>query len=178
MGRLLPAVAFFPDDFATDYWRTYLGEQLVGFAEPSLHELGRDPECVTARFLWLRTFHAPVCVRLELAPETTLIAKTASTKSGFERPREVSVRTRIVTHSQAEYAADAVRAALLTAHPRDRRRVTVDGASWVLEHVRHGVYRVAELNSPRQGDAQGAFRAAAWHLIELAGADLVEGPVY
>jgi hypothetical protein len=170
-----PAVAFFPDEHATDFWRDYLGRQLEGLGEPSLYEGRQDPARVAVRFLWLRTYHAPICVRLELTSEPELIAKTAKTKSGFERPRDVSMRSLRLASEQAEAVAIRIHAALLVAYPR---QLACDGAAWLLEHVRSGSYRVAELNSPGKDEVRGPFRAAAWQLIELAGTDFIEGPVY
>jgi hypothetical protein len=160
-------VRFFPDDFATPFWRQHLTDTLQGMRESSLLARGDESGRGAARFVWLRTFHAPVVARLELAPEPFLVVKTL-------RPNEELLERGVpIDTVVASQAGAAIRSVLAVPYPKVE--AGKDGSSWLLEHVGDG-YRVGERLSSAGLPAD--FRAAAWRLIELAGPDVVDGPVY
>ena len=165
---------FFPDDFATLPWRQHLTEVLERMSEPSLFARREELEAGAARFVWLRAFHAPVVARIELAPEALLVAKTLRARGRHDRDGRVERRISIDSDIAAR-AAGAIRSVL--AVPTQEGEAGKDGSCWLLELLGGG-YRVAEAFSASSGGVPAAFRAAAWHLLELAGTDLVEGPVY
>ena len=70
------------DQFATDYYGTWLSF----FNEPSLlKQTSAEAKTESYRFLWLRTFHHAVVIRVNVAKDGTgtLLAKTAAGAAGF-----------------------------------------------------------------------------------------------
>jgi hypothetical protein len=166
---------FFPDDFATPFWRQHLTGILERMSEPSLFARRDEMGPGAARLVWVRAFHPPVVARLELGPEPFLIVKTPRSQSGPDHSEQLFERRIPLDAAVASRAVGAIRSALATSCPRDH--AGRDGSIWLLERVGGG-YRVDEADSASAAGIPPAFRAAAWHLIELAGPDVVEGPIY
>ena len=116
--------------------------------EPSLYTKAKDKSAETYRFLWLRTFHNPVAVRLNMQTDGTslLTVKTADGHSGFPRTVTKLAQTTSRTLSRDETKAflDKVRTVgFWKEKSRDSGSpAATDGDGWILEGVAGGNYHV------------------------------------
>lgn len=127
---------------------------------------------VIYRFLWLRTFHAPIAIRVsQEAQRASIVTKKSDGTGGYQPGMLVVDDERRLTEEEWTSVAEIVRnVSFWTA--RATSRMGLDGASWLLEGVKDGKYHVIDEWSPREGPA----REFGLALLELSG--LTESPVY
>ena len=178
----LPAQNYFPagvlgenaesHQFSADWY----SKHLKALGEPSLWELSQqDPTAAVYRFLWLRTFHSPIAVRMVLAPDGSaqLHSRMTNGQGGYEPGR--LIRDEVVALKAV--AAQSFMAALESAgfwglpsiqFPRlsinGEVTVMLDGALWIIEGVRNGKYHVVDRQSPDKGEAVHAIGLLALKL--------------
>ena len=136
--------------------------------EPPLLHAGKNGARVV-RFTWLRTFHAPIVIRMTL-PERgkgRIDTVVLSGLGGYDLG-DIKTRRRIaVTHAQADpVLALADSAGLVPAKPFCGPP-GLDGARWLIERRDDTGYHFAERWSPRNG----AVRDTGIALLRLAGLD-------
>jgi len=138
-------------------------EHLVAAGEaPLFRSSGRS-----LRFTWLRTFHAPVVIRLDTGADggVTMTATELSGHGGYEPG---TVARRIERSLSSQEVAGLTRTledtAVLEQAPGECR-LGLDGAQWTIESVGPEGYRFVDRQSP--GD--GPVRAFGLHLIGLTG---------
>ena len=136
--------------------------------EPSLLLQSQDPKSLRSeRFTWLRTFHAPVFVRLDwLADGQVRMTATELTGAGGYDPGVVARRVeRLLSR---EERADLDRAKR-TLKPFRQFSLTcwggLDGSQWMLEASESGKHVFIDLWSPEEGPV----RAYALKLLGLTG---------
>lgn len=147
------------DDFRADWY----GGQLRAAGEAPIFG-NRTP---TLRFTWLRTFHAPVMVRLDTAADgaVRMTATELSGKGGYE-PGGVARRIeRPLTPEEGAALTRVVEAADLADLEPMECDPGFDGAQWIVESAGPGGYRLVERWSPEDG----AVRDLGLHLLGLTG---------
>ncbi|HEV2224437.1 MAG TPA: hypothetical protein VGR84_15700 [Candidatus Acidoferrales bacterium] len=145
---------------------TWYSRQLKGLEEPSLWTLSRnDKHAVVYRFLWLRTFHHPVAIRLVIAPDGAgeLITKVSSGAGGYAPGRLIENQTEKLSAIQVKDLIEQVRSAKFWELPTEEKRASFgfDGARWILEGIQNGNYHVVDRWSPTKGE----YRALCWFLV-------------
>jgi hypothetical protein len=148
--------------------RVRYSKHLRAMGEPSLS--CRPPALETYRLIWLRSFHAPVAVRLEFEKATaTLTAVKLNGKGGYQPG--VVTKKNFLPLGEKETAQ--LRAALKKADfwkmQVRRDDAGLDGAQWILEGRKGTEYRVVERWSPKTGP----YRELCLSLLKLSG--LVSG---
>jgi len=141
--------------------------------EPSLADATAKGD--SFRFLWLRTFHAPIAVRVDVtANDATITAVQLSGAGGYD-PGVVSERS--VRHLSASNL-DSLQLALQTAHfwelPSWERASGADGSRWVVEARSSSTYRVVDRWTPRDGP----FRDLGLCFLKLAGVKVEPRYIY
>jgi hypothetical protein len=149
---------FPPKTFGTGQWAeaeadlySYLLKKLE---EPPLFRKVENPSNESYRFLWLRTFHNPVAVRMEVQPDGTslLTIKVADGEAGF--PRTVKKLIQNSTRPLSREQTEAFRKKVTTegfwkAASRDKgKAAATDCDGWILEGLRSGDYHVVERAIP------------------------------
>lgn len=154
----------------------WFGRELRAFQEPSLYLASVDSRPERSgifRFLWVRSFHDPIVIRIDRFPDGTafLTAKQRAGGTGFQG-RDRSLR-RALTSVEGEQ----LRSALVVTRVLNQRPKTcesgADGAVWLIEATEGaGDYTYVSRWSPQDGPTRefGEF------LIGLTGWDL--DPVY
>ncbi len=144
-----------------------LSKILIAMDEPPIFKDQRQ-SLETYRFLWLRTFHEPIAVRLQkLNEEITLAVKVLDGKGGYYPGRlKISEQKAMDVSAWQEFKNRLVRAGFWKMGWQDNRKIILDGASWILEGRDGDRYHFVERGSPRNGDA---FRVTCLYLIEVAG---------
>lgn len=169
-------IPFFPATLG-DFVSGWYSKHLAAMDEPSLLDLASRGE-TAMRFLWLRTFHEPIAVRMQRVDGGAhLVAMRLSGEGGYE-PGVVEVwRERALAASDW----DRVEAALLDAGFETipmKAGLGADGAQWIIERAKDGEYRMVDRWSPESSGPDAAFRRACETFLALAGEDLVTGDVY
>lgn len=133
------------DEFQDSWYSKHLraaGERPLSFAAGS-------PEAL--RFTWLRSFHAPVIIRVEWAPTgaATLTATMLSGAGGYD-PGEISGRvSRTLNQEEIERLGFLRQAALR--RQRTDCRMMLDGAQWIVESAGVDGYHFVDAQSPERG---------------------------
>ena len=86
-------------DFKTKWYST----QLRALQEPSLFALATNKEAESYRFLWLRSFHHPIAVRVDLQADGSwvLVTKVASGAGGYSPGTLTTDTSRQLTTQEA-----------------------------------------------------------------------------
>jgi hypothetical protein len=146
-----------------DHKAHWYGSHLSAAGERPLSEAAVP----TLRFTWLRTFHAPVVVRLETATDGA-VTMTATELSGHGGYEPGTVARRVERRLSGEEVAALTRtledAAVLEQAPGECS-LGMDGAQWIIESAGPDGYRFVERWTPREGPV----RAVGLHLIGLTG---------
>ena len=141
-------------------------EALVAMEEPPLTTFKDLPECY--RFLWLRSWDAPVCVRISRDSTVGSIATKVLEK--YEGPTYGSLThssERHLTEDEMSHFAELLDAASFWSAPAEREWVTLDGAGWMLEGLRGGQQHIVKRNSPTKDGEDADFRLLCEELLRL-----------
>jgi hypothetical protein len=135
-------------DFATRWYSS----DLRAMHEPSLFEASKDRSLVAYRFLWLRTFHHPIVIRLTIRPDGTgaLTGKITSGAGGYEPGDLIWNQAIDIPKAQLQQFVNAVKMAEFWTLPPDHRWGGTDGAQWIMEGVQDGNYHVVDRWSPER----------------------------
>lgn len=127
---------------------------------------------VRMRFLWLRTFHPPVAVRVEHTPDDTRLVAVQLDGRGGHAPGLPARRAELpLNHEEwVSLKGTVERTGFWQLATRDRSLFGVDGAIWLIEIVEPGRRRVVE----RWGG--GALAPLGMRLLALSTLD--PEPIY
>jgi hypothetical protein len=165
---------YFPKDDFSGKWdgrdasiNDWYGKHLEAMAEGSL--LDESGETETYRFLWLRTFHHPIYVRVESNPSGISLATGELNGAGGYEPGRM-IRNQLFRLNQNEWCKFL---ALLEKADywnlsTNHEHMGNDGAEWILEGVKANRYHAVDRWSP----AKGEYREACIYLLTLSGINI------
>jgi hypothetical protein len=177
---------FFPKSVLSDdpwvdrFKRDWYSMVVKDLQEPSLLEEAANTQAESYRFLWIRSFHHPIVVRLDLNPDGTgvLTTKVATGAAGY--PRSITHLLQNVTRPLPREQIRAYLALLkkdgfwaLTSP--DENKSGVDGAQWIVEGVQGGRYHVVDRWSPKEGPVRNLGLAL---VVGLAQMDIPDDEIY
>ena len=184
-GELVAERSLFPEGALSDDPKQnsrllWYSTHLAAMGEPKLLEFA-EKEAEVYRFLWLRTFHSPVAIRLlRKGQSVTLAGKRLGGAGGYDPGgliEDVTIEvedgdwnafTRLLEEADYWHAAST---------EVDSRGL--NGARWILEAVKGGRYHVVDRWSPSETgslEEDSKLRAACLHLLKLSG--IRAGDVY
>jgi hypothetical protein len=122
--------------------------------EPSLSKASKDNSLVAYRFLWLRTFHSPIAIRLTMRIDGTgtLTGKMTNGAGGYNAGNLTWNENHEFTRAQVEKILGLLRNAAFWSAPSKDGTGGNDGAQWILEGVENGRYHVVDRWSPEKSD--------------------------
>ena len=180
---------YFPDHIleqgskTNDFDVNWYSGQLKALKEPSLWQMSKESQTEQAyRFLWLRSFHHPIVVRLDVQANGTgiLTTKVASGAGGYPPGTLAQNRTKDIPKEVVEsflaHVEEVKYWSLPTRELSDQNIVNLDGAEWVLEGVRKGTYKIVDRWSPEKGSPIRDLGLTM--TIDLAGMKLLYQDVY
>lgn len=172
---LTAQVTFFPKQaFSDDVWSdqfmsSWYAHELGILEEPSLLQKANDVSCESYRFLWLRTFHHPIAIRLDLAADSTgiLTTKIASGSAGFPRKGARLIESPLLQQQTQAFLQRIEKTNFweLPSYVEDARGE--DGSEWIIEGVRKGRYHVVSRWTPRNGEVRELGLAFAFGLAQM-----------
>jgi hypothetical protein len=171
-----PAGVFSDREDENRYWASSFSLALAAFDEPPLFSRKPDKEIECYRFLWTRSFHNPVVLRVDVKGEDDA---NLTIKVGELAPWSHKIRklTRNEKKRLGKDAVESLKAAVRRTNffelPPYEKVEGLDGSYWTIEALVAGRYHVVTRWSPEKGPV----REIGMMLIEYAiGGDLV--PVY
>ena len=186
-----PSVSLDERSESSDFKKKWYSEALIALGEPSLaSEPATSGSNESYRFLWLRSFHHPVAIRVDINHDGTslLTTKVSDGKGGYKPGKLIVNRKRKLTKEKTSWFLDRIKELgfwdLPTYEkqaeetgPNGEKTVTVnlDGAQWILEGIKDKKYHVVDRWSPENG---AVHTLGIVMLIDLANLKLLYQDVY
>jgi hypothetical protein len=129
----------------------------------------------TYRFLWLRTFHAPIAIRVwTFNGRHLLVAKQLSGMGGYETGRMVINRIKTFSNSEWEQLKKLLSELSFWDLPtEDPFHGGADGAQWILEGLHDGKYHITD-----RWSAEEKYREVGLYFLKLSGLRVREADIY
>ena len=146
-------------------------DRLIALQEPSLWERSKTQKEESYRFLWLRAFHEPIAIRVDINADGTarLTVKVANGTGGY--PGElIQNRTVTISVEETNRFLNQVQSHNFWSLPSvEQTPGGADGADWIIEGVKGQAYHVVDRWSPKDGDvrAMGLFMVNQLAKIKL-----------
>lgn len=166
--------AFFNEETLSSDEIEWYSEYLSVMKEPSL--LPPDNCAVeTYRFLWLRTFHQPIAIRVwSMNGRHFLVAKQLSGQGGYDTGRIVINRIRTLSNADWEQLTNLLAEISFWNLPTDEGpRTGRDGAQWILEGLHDGKYHITD-----RWSAKEKYREVCLYFLKLSGLRVRQSDVY
>ena len=146
--------------------RNWYSNHLRALEEPSL-VAALDPEMFILRFTWLRTFHNPVAIRVEVnhKGEPMLHYKMSDGMGGYDAGKVFVDVSRRLSEEETKQILDLAAVTDICGSPSKRDISGLDGAQWVFEQRAGNNYCVAEAWTP----GSGPYRELGILLLSIAG---------
>lgn len=152
------------DDFVNDRY----GKHLKAMGETSLLDGAKD-DTEIYRFLWLRTFHHPIFVRIERnSSEIKLFTRELDGASGYETGKVLRSDEIILKQEDFCEFLNLLEKANYWNLPVQSDDAGNDGSQWILEATKNGRYHAVDQWTPKKG----AYRETCLYLLKLSGVDL------
>lgn len=166
---------YFPKDKFSSSWKDadvftndWYGKDLKAMSEKSLLDIS-DENAEVYRFLWLRTFHHPIFVRVERKQnEVRLFTKELDGAGGYEPGKVFRSDNRKLTENEWCAFLRLVDKANYWNLPTKNEVLGNDGAEWILEGVKENRYHVVDRWTPEKGE----YRQVCIYLLRLSGLDV------
>jgi hypothetical protein len=161
-------IKYFPPEFPANWY----AKHLIALKEPSLWESSKVEKTTSYRFLWLRTFHHPIVIRIDVNIDGTslLTTKMTSGAGGYGPGRLIQNETRTLSREQTKWSLEQIEGHNFWKAPSVQNDRGVDGSQWIVEGVRDGAYHIVDRWSPKDGEirALGLFMVNDLAKLELA----------
>ena len=162
-GRLRPEAIMLP------YERQWYGGVLAAAEEQPLYSAATAGTAMTVRFLWLRSFDAPVVVRVTQATggRTWLVTTKLTGQGGLPPGRIIRQTRRLLSASETGVFHAMLGQTGIIAVPPKRciDGLMLDGTQWIIETAGPTGYSYAMRESPQDG----AVHRVGRHMLKLTG---------
>jgi hypothetical protein len=142
-----------------DFEARWFAGQWRAAGEPSLYRQSLEVQTegmTTYRFTWLRTFHAPMFIRIDVSTDgrMRMTAKRLSGKGGYA-PGHVDARiVRTLGVEEIERVKQVLAANDTADLPPIDCQIGVDGAQWIFETSAKGAYHFVNRFTPGDGEVR------------------------
>lgn len=158
-GSLAQSGYFPPGALAADarneeFLSSWYTPQLKALQEPSLWALSKTQKEQSYRFVWLRTFHHPVAIRIDVQADGTsrLTTKMTNGAGGYKPGHLVRDDKSTLTKEQTELFLGKIEGnRFWDLEGIEKSAGGTDGARWIIEGVRGGKYHLVDWWSPKDG---------------------------
>lgn len=168
--QYFPTGVFSGDPDLGDLEARWYAKHLRTMKEPSLFQAAKDQKVVAYRFLWLRTFHHPISIRVAVRPNgSALLTATETDGAGGYQAGTISHNQtfEISTDQVTELSRLLAKVDFWSLQAEERKPGARDGAQWILEGVRDGNYHVVVRWSPEASD----YKALCLTMLSLSQID-------
>ncbi len=172
-----PKGALSNNDRSDAFKATWYTSQLKALNEPSLSERARDSTLQTYRFTWLRSFHHPVAIRVEIRDDGTalIFAKVASGAGGYKPGSLTQNTSSPLTSEQVAGLVESIHKLGFWDIPSVEEGVNgCDGAQWIIEGIKEGKYHLVDRWSP----SKGPVHDLGFMFLRLARMNIAKNEIY
>jgi hypothetical protein len=160
---------YFPPDFPAKWYEKHL----VALQEPSLWAAAKTGKTHSYRFLWLRSFHHPIAVRVDINPDGTSILTTRMPDgTGGHAPGKLILNDTVRMSEEAtkRFVSRVEQESFWSLPTADKNPPGEDGAQWIIEGVRNGTYHIVDRWSPKGWEVRnlGLFMVSELAKMELS----------
>ena len=163
-----PVGVFSPHEGELNWTKKFYASSLAAMQEPPL----KDKKNVEVyRFLWLRSFHPPVSVRLWQTGNQRYMSTKQLSGVGVPIDGEAIFtgtlavnETQSITEEEWAHFQELLKKAGFWAMPTANDGPELDGAGWLLEGVKPDHYHVVHRQSPKEG----AYREVCIYLLRVS----------
>jgi hypothetical protein len=160
-------VKYFPPDFPPNWYAKHLS----ALEEPSLWETSKTQRTQSYRFLWLRSSHNPVAIRVDVNADSASRLTVKVTRGG----KLIQNYALTLTRDETDRFLGQIEVQNFWELKSIEKGRGVDGAQWIIEGVRNGTYHIVDRWSPKDG----AVRALGLFMVnDLAKMKLEAKDVY
>ena len=178
----MPRAGVFPTTDTTtgerpfdDFRREWYSKQLVALGESRLPESPGE----TYRFLWLRTFHHPIVIRIVCVEKgCEIVARRAAGTGGYEPGAVVERKVRKLSEGDVARLRELLTRARFWRPQPPNDRIGLDGAMWVLEGRRGQSYHVWDVWSPETSGPFSQFRELCLQLVRFSELAVQQNEIY
>lgn len=159
----------------------WYSQHLTAMQEPSLFQNSTNQVIEQYRFLWLRTFHKPIAVRIwKDGTGISLRVVRLSGKGGYDPGKIEYDTTTILTDEQWKKFLGLLQKSAFWDMPSKKvDEAGYDGAQWVLEGQASGKYHVVDRWSPSDGNRHlENYVACCRYLLSLAKQEIPKNEDY
>ena len=151
--RYFPPRSFDDEPKVDEFLSWWYSAALKALDEPSLWEWSKSQKEESYRFLWLRTFHHPVAVRINIKDDgsSQLTTKVTSGVGGYNPGVLTTSRLTTLTRVQTDHFLGELKRVEFWKIDSRLRDEGLDGAEWIIEGVRERIYGVVTRWSPKDG---------------------------
>lgn len=164
-----PPRSFDNDQRGDEFLSQWYSAALKALNEPSLWERSKSQKEESYRFLWLRSFHHPVAVRVDIKPDgSSEVTVKITSGAGGSAPGDLTKNaSTVLTKVQTDrFLSEVKKVGLWQIERRLRDQSGTDGAEWIIEGVRDQAYCVVTRWSPKNGPVR---ELGVFMLEQLAG---------
>ena len=149
------------DGFEGNWYAHFLSEM----EEEPLVNFRRKRETIY-RFLWLRTFHSPMVIKIHKNRKNVinLHVKVSDGAGGYEPGQIIRNEKTTLTRQQWD-KVNLLFSNLKICTETPKPRMMLDGAQWVFESAQNNQYCVVDVQSPEAG----AYRDLGMYLLSISG---------
>ena len=173
-GSYFPRDAFSYDSKLTEGFGHWYARELQQQDEPILVNEGGN---LSYRFLWLRSFHPTIAIRVSLDDgKKMLFVKRLSNRNDKPARLMVSQARSLKPEEWATFVQRLNESCFWEMPASSDEPLSEDGAQWVFEGVREGFYHVTHRQSPNSS----SYRELCLYMLQLSGLPLDEtkGEIY
>jgi tetratricopeptide (TPR) repeat protein len=155
---------YFPENFVSNDLHHLYMVNLMVMQEPSLLKINTTNREVY-RFLWLRTFHNPICIRLEITEkQVSIYSKRLNGKGGYEPGWLVEQKYRNLNEAEKQKLSELFSEVNYWEMSTEGGKLGFDGARWILEGNKNNKYHIVDRWTPHGG----AYYNFCVYLIQLS----------
>ena len=172
--KYFPAGSFNDSPRIDQFTSEWYSKQLSALEEPSLLASASARKGESYRFLWLRTFHQPIAIRIDVNADGTSQLTEKMGAGGSDPGHLVLNKAFTLTKEQTDSFLGTVKENNLWKLPTTQRDQGLDGAQWIIELSKDGTYHIVERFSPEDGP----IRTTGTMMVHKLGKVHVPGPTY
>lgn len=162
------------EEFSSDWY----SQELESLHEPVLYPHSKHPDELVYRFLWLRSFHPPLCARLDIYNGFALLTFKEGKFHDVVQPGGLSrARTIRISRDRAGTFLKKVADAAFWNMPSPNGELGgPDGSEWILEGVTPVAYKVVTVYTPANNNPVRKLGLAL--LLDIAHAQVPSNAIY
>jgi hypothetical protein len=169
--RYFPAGSFGAKASIEQLKTEWYSSKLAALHEASLWQVSQQqPSIETYRFLWLRTFHHPISVRVTVTAGGVGVLEARETNGygGFPRSGElIRDDKRRLSTAEMDLFFSKLDALHVWTSRNNNEYAGPDGGQWVLEAVRSGQYRILDVWNPEGSEPMRSFGLEMLNLARI-----------